>query len=168
MPAIEFTFDFDEIVFEALEDALERAPKTIQATVDGPIMTRLNDTLLTQLRTAPGPPRYPLKWRSEKQRRFVMAKLRRENNLPYKRKSPGLVDGWELETAFEVDSGGISLIHPWDGIRFVVGPLGSDVRQPMFPHWFDADALLESAAGDAEDILVQSWFAILDTPIGFD
>ena len=167
MPAVEFTFDFDEIVFETLDDALNRAPKIIQATVDGPIMTRLNDTLLTQLQTAPGPPKYPLKWRSEKQRRFVMAKLRREKNLPYKR-TGGLVRGWELVTAFEVGSGGISLLHPWDGIRFVVGPLGSDVRQPMFPHWFDADALLETAAGDAEDILVQSWFAILDTPLGFD
>ncbi len=162
MPAIEFTFEFDEAIFETLDDTLDRAFKILQATVDGPIMTRLNDTLLTQLRTAPGPPRYPLKWRSEKQRRFVMAKLRRENNLPYKRKSPGLVDGWELETAFEVDSGGISLIHPWDGIRFVVGPLGSDVRQPLFPHWYDADALLATAARDAEDILVDSWFTIFD------
>lgn len=31
------------------------------------------------------PVEYPVQWDSEKQRKFVMAKLRRENNLPYRR-----------------------------------------------------------------------------------
>lgn len=41
---------------------------------------------IQKLMQEPGAPiRYPVQWDSEKQRRFVMAKLKRENNLPYRR-----------------------------------------------------------------------------------
>lgn len=35
---------------------------------------------------APSSPKYPLRWKSDKQRRYVMARLRKENNLPYRRR----------------------------------------------------------------------------------
>ena len=169
MPAIAFTFDFDDIVFETLDDAMQRAPKIIQATVEGPILRRLDETLLERLQTEPGPPRYPLKWRSEKQRRFVMAKLRRENNLPYQR-TGDLVAGWSIEAEFTPDGGGVTLNHTWDKVGFVVdGPItDTSVKQPMFPHWYDVNALVAEAQGAAEDDLAQAWFAVLDTPGGFE
>lgn len=38
-----------------------------------------------QMKVEGKPVTYPIQWDSERQRRFVMAKLRAENNLPYKR-----------------------------------------------------------------------------------
>jgi hypothetical protein len=40
--------------------------------------------------------KYPIKWDSDKQRRFVMAKLREEDNLPYKR-TQDYVNGWVVD-----------------------------------------------------------------------
>jgi len=39
---------------------------------------------------------YPVKWDSEKQRRFVMAKLRLEDNLPYQR-TGDYVNNWSIQ-----------------------------------------------------------------------
>jgi len=39
---------------------------------------------------------YPVKWDSEKQRRFVMAKLRTEDNLPYQR-TGDYVNNWSIQ-----------------------------------------------------------------------
>jgi hypothetical protein len=36
-------------------------------------------------KTPSGKPKYPLRWKSDKQRKYVMAMLRKENNLPYRR-----------------------------------------------------------------------------------
>lgn len=41
--------------------------------------------------------RYPINWDSQKQKRFVIAKLRRENNLPYQR-SGAHSAGWFSES----------------------------------------------------------------------
>lgn len=35
--------------------------------------------------TPAGSPKYPLRWKSQKQRKYVMAKLRKANNIPYRR-----------------------------------------------------------------------------------
>jgi hypothetical protein len=48
-----------------------------------PIERRLDRVLRQYI---PPRPDYPIRWTSERQRRFVLAKLRRENNLPYKRR----------------------------------------------------------------------------------
>ena len=44
----------------------------------------------------PGSPRYPLRWKSDKQRKFVMAKLRRMGGPPYMR-SGRIRRGWKSE-----------------------------------------------------------------------
>jgi hypothetical protein len=40
--------------------------------------------------------RYPIRWDSERQRRYVMAKLRREGNLPYQR-TGAHANAWETQ-----------------------------------------------------------------------
>lgn len=41
-------------------------------------------------------PTYPLRWKSDKQRKYVMAKLRSEGNLPYRR-TGAFAKAWESE-----------------------------------------------------------------------
>lgn len=52
------------------------------------------------------PPTYPIHLDSDRQQRFVMAKLRRENNLPYRR-TDAYIHGWVLDRFDE----GVSLSH---------------------------------------------------------
>jgi len=52
------------------------------------------DRVKRAMSNAPGRKvQYPIKWDSDKQRKFVMAKLRRDDNLPYKRTKKYL-NGW--------------------------------------------------------------------------
>jgi len=55
---------------------------------------------LQRFRQEPGRPRYPIRWTSERQRRFVMAKLTRENNLPYRR-TGALVKAWDVNVDYQ-------------------------------------------------------------------
>jgi len=51
--------------------------------------------LITEDMRKPGiPVTYPIQWDSEKQRRFVMAKLTKDNDLPYTRKGD-YIQGWK-------------------------------------------------------------------------
>lgn len=57
------------------------------------------DETLTEIKrqmSAPGQPiTYPVQWDSEKQKRFVIAKLREEGNLPYSR-TDAYRNGWTI------------------------------------------------------------------------
>ena len=72
---------------QALPGKMEKAGKK---TLESAAQT------FTNIMQRPGrKPTYPLTWDSEKQRKFVMAKLRRENNLPYQR-TGAHVNGWAM------------------------------------------------------------------------
>jgi hypothetical protein len=64
--------------------------------------------LMQRLRQQPGKPKYPIRWTSERQRRFVMAKLRRENNLPYRR-TGALVNAWDVSVNVQQ----VSRVEAW-------------------------------------------------------
>jgi len=72
-------------ILDAIQRNLADAPNTLgvigQRVASGPTA----QSILRQLKTEPGTPKYPIRWTSEKQRRYVMWKLRKENNLPYRR-----------------------------------------------------------------------------------
>lgn len=79
--------------------------------------------ILQRLRQEPGKPRYPLRWKSERQRRYVMWLLRSTGNLPYER-SHKLARGWEVSVTFnQKDRGGtVTLYNPSDIAQYVYGP----------------------------------------------
>jgi hypothetical protein len=174
---IEFTFDFDTAVFDALDDALERAPRTMQRVIEGPVRQRLETKLLAQLRTAPGPPPRPIRWGSVRQRRAVMAKLRRQAiargetppitgaKLAYRRTGL-LANSWDIEFSVQGADMALELTNDASYAPFVVdGPiLKPGGKQPMFPNWYDVNQLVAQARGEAEDDIVDAWFAVLDTP----
>ena len=77
-----------------------------QNQIVGGITAFIYDTyspeLLRALQEQPPPAKKPIEWTSAKQRRYVMAKLREENNLPYQRTGK-LAASWQVQT---VSSGG--------------------------------------------------------------
>ncbi len=71
-------------LLDDLQALAQKAPELlIPATAQ--VAQYVQQQIISDLRAEPGPPRYPIRWKSERQRRYVMAKLRRENNLPYRR-----------------------------------------------------------------------------------
>lgn len=76
---IDITGDVRHIVekIRALPGAMDRASK---ATMEAAAQT------IRRIMSRPGlPVRYPINWDTPKQKRYVLAKLRREKNLPYRR-----------------------------------------------------------------------------------
>lgn len=145
-------------VLDAIDDAAMKSPKLMQ-TAFRRATRRLRARILADLRDEPNAPNYPLRWKSERQRRYVMAKLRKDNNLPYKRTGK-LLAGWRVE--FEPDADGGLLVVENDTLyaRYVVG----DDAQPFHldTGWVQGANVVSDYRVIAEDVLIETWFTIAD------
>lgn len=152
------TIDTD--ILDAINDAARKAPG-LTATAYGRQITRQKSALLKKLRTEPGSPKYPIRWTSERQRRFVMAKLKREGNLPYRR-TGGLVNAWDV--SFDGATGEVSVTNPVPSAVYVVG----EMQQAMHKDtgWYSYQDVLADAVVLAEEILIQTWFTLADPTAG--
>jgi len=102
---------------EVLPEILEQTALDVAADFEEPVINDLSET--------PGKVKYPIEWTSEKQRRFVMAKLRAENNLPYQRTGRKPY-GWQMNV--EASGGTVTIVirNIWNAARFVFGALLGD------------------------------------------
>jgi hypothetical protein len=81
-------------VKEAIEK-MKRIPRRLEETTL-PILRDSSD-LIRRIMARPGlQVRYPIRWDSPKQRRYVIAKLRREGNLPHQR-TGAHANAWETQ-----------------------------------------------------------------------
>jgi hypothetical protein len=125
-------------------------------------MQPVRRNLLGDLRAAPPPlsdVNYPLRWKSERQRRYVMAKLRRENNLPYQRTGE-LVDGWEVTIRADPSEGALLVENDTPHARYVQG----DDAQPMHLDngWPQAALLITEYDEIATNALIDAWLLVVD------
>lgn len=139
----------------SIEQAFQKAPRTMNLFVNRTLKEDVERRMRAKLQTNPPPPRYPLKWKSERQRKYVMAKLRAENNLPYQR-TGALIAAWEFNANTSEVGGLIEIVNPSPVARYV---FGAD-RQPMFPHWYDADRILLEEQQYVTEVLEDTWFLI--------
>lgn len=74
---------------------------------------------------------YPVQWDSDKQRRYVMAKLRKENNLPYQRRNvyPTL-----YEIAYHDFGANVHADHPAGAISGLASGWQSRIHRGRYPH----------------------------------
>jgi hypothetical protein len=84
--------------------------------------------LLDELYYYPPPAKHPIQWTSERQRKFVMAKLRRENNIPYSR-TYSLRKGWRVGLAQVADGFAFQVQNDAEYTQFVVGSLAKDTSR---------------------------------------
>lgn len=122
---------------------------------------RVKSQLLRKLRLEPGAPDYPIDWTSEKQRRYVMAKLRRENNLPYQR-THQLSQGWDVNVTFGRDGGTITLENPLDHSIYVYGPR----QQRFLSKWPEADVIALEGQERLESDLITGFIVLTDPTAG--
>jgi hypothetical protein len=117
--------------------------------------------MLRELSAEPGRPRYPLRWKSAKQRRFVMAKLRRERNLPYRR-SHRAARGW-ICVRDDIQEG-VGLIRVENKTRYVEFVQG-DSAQPMHldTGWPQAALIIRRYEPKFEDEIIKVWYKVVTT-----
>jgi hypothetical protein len=105
---------------DEIHQAVDFIPQAIDAYARRELRPFASQWVDRTLRREPGPPRYPLQWESERQRRFVMAKLRRENNLPYQR-THAYVAGWHVIGDYTGGLTSITVEHLWAAAQYVGG-----------------------------------------------
>lgn len=89
--------------------------------------------LLAELRIEPGKPKLPIRWKNEDQRIFVLIKLRKEGNLPYRRSS-NLALGWVSDVVRDEDGIVFDIANPTEYAVYVYGALNTfDTSEAIKP-----------------------------------
>ncbi len=156
---VSYTLTYDKNVFAELTKAIADAPTTMNIYATTIIRKEVENYVVRNLVNVPiAKPTYPLVWKSAKQRRYVMAKLRREGNLPYRR-TGAFQKAWKTQ-AVKDGSGSLLSVSNDSGITEYVAGSSSD-RQPMFPQWYHYETVLLKAEDLATDLATNAWYDIL-------
>ncbi len=100
-----------ELVRKGLEDLAREIPLISRQRIYE-LMQDIRDVMRT-----PGvPPSHPIKWDSDKQRRYVLAMLREADNLPYRR-TDATPRAWDIEKT----SNGYRLYNPKNWAVYLYG-----------------------------------------------
>lgn len=105
-----------DVVRQGLQDLAAEIPKIGRQGIYDKLLP-----VRTALRKPGARPSYPIKWDSERQRRFVMAMLRAMDQIPYRRQ--GSSSRWELvklDKGYRFEHPGAHAVYLWgdyDGSR---------------------------------------------------
>lgn len=88
----------DDGLIEAYAQLVEQAPDFVR-TITARTANRLAPEALAELRRVPGPPRYPIRWTSERQRRAFFASDGFGGGIPTQR-TGRLVQGWRMKVIY--------------------------------------------------------------------
>lgn len=162
---LRITAQTDTDILDAIAEQAQRTPALMNKAMRRVYVRRRRD-LLEKLQEEPPPVTpadYPLRWKSERQRRYVMAKLRREGNLPYRR-THAVSQGWEV--SIEETDRGLTLYaeNTTPHSIFVMG----DYQQPMFIDigWNVAAEIFVEEEEQLNDELIEVWYTISDPKAG--
>lgn len=113
-----------DLFTDYFDDFAERVRQHGQDAVDAH-----RDDLLSELKAIPGPPKYPIQWTSEKQRRAFFATNGFGGGIPTTR-SGRLPDGWQIIT-FEANATfTVFITNQNPAAKYVYGPLANISPSP--------------------------------------
>lgn len=121
---IRVTATFDTQSLESLIAFVDQFADVAYAAFEETV-NEIEPVMLAELQDTPGTPKYPLRWASDKQRKFVMAKLRRDNNLPYRRTGK-LAAGWQVSIERNGDTFAMVVSNPASVAKYVYGSLAQN------------------------------------------
>lgn len=148
----------DDVAIRQKEDALVKAPGLMKTAYKRNI-GRLRGRVLGRLKVNPGKPHYPIRWKSEKQRRAFFASDGFGGGIPSTRTGK-LLASYDV-VVIDTNGGGVlSITNSDPKARFVVG----DDVQPF--HIDTGYVQIADAATDAREeaivILRETWFTVTD------
>lgn len=153
------TLEIDQTVFDDIIDKALNGPKEF-FVIYGNVVSAIGNQTVQILSTEPGKPKYPIRWTSERQRRFVMAKLKRMGQIPYIRTGK-YSEAWEWFSK-STQRGGLFVIEntaktsrgePLE--QYIQG-----VHQQGFhadTGWVATEPTLRKAGQEAELTLITGW-----------
>lgn len=141
----------------AAADTIREAPRRFQKTLPEALNPEVNHPMLREISAEPAQWKSERRWKSKKQMRFVMAMLRKANNLPYKR-THTLVKQWHIRFHWRGDAGEMLLENLSPIMRYVQG----DDQQPMHAdsRWPQLAPTVAKYQPIATRVLVATWHAV--------
>lgn len=156
---VQLTIDAD--ILDAVRETAKAAPRAMQTFVQRTVLTDLNSDL-DALRVAPPPPNFPrgrFPWKTQRQRRYVMALYRRLGIRRYVRRVPGIEAKWQIVAALDLNRGVITAGNDSPIAAYVYAPH----QQPFHAgRWPDPDRVLLDALARAEANLIAGWYSVAD------
>lgn len=113
VPALQVRLRGRKLTQAAIKKFGDEAPKVLRAT-----FKQASQNIAATMQEPGLPITYPVKWDSEKQRRYVMWLLRSTNNLPYQRTNY-FVTQWKQVTI----RGGYRVVNMWRKAHYIVGDI---------------------------------------------
>ncbi len=149
----------DTDVLEAVHEAARQAPARMRRAAGkiarGPTAHRL----IVELSQEPGPPHYPLRWKSARQRRKVMAMLRESGHWSYIR-THKISQGWRVVLETLADGVGVfGVVNNAPGVEFVQG----DYAQPFHldTGWVQAAPVIVQYGEALQDEVINAWYRVV-------
>lgn len=149
----------DTDVLDAVRESARQAPARMRRAAGLIARGKTAQRLIVELSQEPGAPRYPLRWKSARQRRKVMAMLREAGNLPYVR-THKIAQGWRVVLERLSDGEGVfGVVNTAPGVEFVEG----DYAQPyhLDTGWPQAAPIITRYADDLQDELINAWYRVV-------
>lgn len=136
----------------------ERISRSFLLEIQRRNIPAFQDRIDTSLNRDPGPVRRPIAWISERQKKHVIAKLRREGNLPYRR--TGAVRKWKADARRNTKSAesgvDIHISNEAPYSKYVYG----NRQQPFHSNtgWFNVDFFVNvQQKGELRSAIIRTW-----------
>lgn len=135
----------DSGIIQGVRRTIQAAPTKMRRAFKA-VSKEVQEGAISELKALePGPAKHPIRWTSEKQRRYVMRKLRKRGQIPYVR-TGGLVNAWRARQ-YTTESGGfITITNDASIYPYVMGdPDRADWQQQfhVITGWPTPDRILE-------------------------
>jgi hypothetical protein len=133
---------------------VQTAPRRLRDALPDAMRAAVSVPMVAEISTEPAEWKGKRRWKSERQRIFVITMLRKAGNLPYKR-THALAKGWRVLFSLAEAGGEMALANPSPVMRFVAG---SDA-QPMHIQsgWPQLAPTVAKYQPIAVRVLVETW-----------
>lgn len=157
MISVKLTVETD--ILEAIAEAARTSPKLMQTAYDRNTR-RLRSRMIKELSTEPRASTPPIRWKNARQKRAVMRKLRLMGMEDGYVRSHALSKAWKANLKPDGTGGIMTVTNNTPYVEFVQG----DWTQPFHldTGWPQAGDIFSRYRVEAEDVLIATWFTIVD------
>ena len=146
---------------QQVERNLANLASAFKRAMQGRRGNALAQTALAKLRQEPPAPNYPIRWKTERQRRAFFASDGFGRGIPASRSRPSKVaQGWAAEFIPTDDGGILALTNPVPYMQFVQGINAQPFH--LDTGWVQLEDVVSDFFREAEDAAVAVWFDSAD------
>lgn len=151
---------YDPAVLNSLISDIQTAPARFQRNLQRRFPA-FKSAVLRNVDVIPGPPRYPIRWKSERQKRAFFASNGFGRGIPTGRVSEpgGVLGGYDVELQAAVGGveaeGQLTLINHYPGAAYIIG----EFQQPFHADtgWVQVDTVQAQNETLAVDFITETW-----------